>query len=146
GNVIGGLDLDAQVIERTGLPVAGDEDQLHGRFGHREVGVARTNLGRFGAEQLRVEVDGLVEIGHVQGQLHPTHSFLRYRLATVDTLCIVDQSISVNATLRGAPCPAAALTPTGAVLRCSKRRWTRRTRRSWPRCSRPSPTRCASAC
>ena len=53
--------------------VALDEDELERGLGDGEVGVAGTDLGRLGGEQLGVEADGLVEVGDVQGELHTGH-------------------------------------------------------------------------
>ena len=53
----GGLGLDAEVVQRAALG-AFEEHQLERRVGDGEVGVAGLALGRLGAEQLRVEVDG----------------------------------------------------------------------------------------
>ena len=56
-DLVGRLDLDAEVVERAGLAVALDQHELQRRLGDGEVGVARPDLGRLGGEELRVEVD-----------------------------------------------------------------------------------------
>ena len=47
-----------------------DEHELQRRLGDREVGVAGPALGGFGREELRVELDRGVEVGHVEGELY----------------------------------------------------------------------------
>ena len=64
-----GSDFDAEVVECPGLAVAFDEDELERRLGDGEVGVAGTHLGGLGVEELGVELDGLLEVGDVEGQL-----------------------------------------------------------------------------
>ena len=53
----------------AGLALALEEDQLQGRVGDGEVGVAGPGLGGLDAEHAGVEVDGLVEVGDVEGEL-----------------------------------------------------------------------------
>ena len=52
-----------------GVAFALEQDQLERRLVDGEVGVAGLGLGRADAEHLGVEVDGLVEVGDVEGQL-----------------------------------------------------------------------------
>ena len=66
---------DAQVVEGAALGPL-EEDQLQRRLGDGEVGVAGLALGGLGGEQLRVEVDGLVEVADVEGELESGHGFL----------------------------------------------------------------------
>jgi hypothetical protein len=74
GDVVGRLDLDTEVVRRAASAGALDEDELQRRFGDGEVGVAGSPLGRLGTEQLRVELDGLVDVGDVEGELHAGHA------------------------------------------------------------------------
>ena len=62
-DLVGRLDLDAEVVQGARLAVALDQDQLQRRLGDGEVRVARPDLRRLGGEQLRVEVDRRVEVG-----------------------------------------------------------------------------------
>src|SRR5690606_17957102 len=71
-DLLAGPDLHAEVVERPAA-LAFDEHQLERRVGDGEVGVARLPLGGLGGEELRVEVDGLVEVGHVEGELDSGH-------------------------------------------------------------------------
>src|SRR5579875_1882991 len=74
GNRFSGLHLDPEVVERPRhLASVLDEDQLEGRVGDGEVGVAGPDLGRLGVEQRRVEADRLVHVGDVEGELHAGH-------------------------------------------------------------------------
>jgi len=58
-NLLGGFDLDAEVVDRRPWPVAGGvEDQLEGRGVDGEVGVSRLEFGGLDAEQPPVEVHG----------------------------------------------------------------------------------------
>ena len=50
-------------------PAPSNSTSLSGGSVDREVGVAGLRLGRADAEHLRVELDGLVEVGDVEGQL-----------------------------------------------------------------------------
>ena len=65
------LDLDAQVVERSGSAVARHQHELQRRVRDGEVRVPRPQLPRGRAEELRVEGDGLVEVGHVECELDP---------------------------------------------------------------------------
>jgi hypothetical protein len=65
-------DLHAQVVEAAAVPGVLQQDEFQWGIGDREVGVAGTQLGRFGAEQLAVEGDSLVEVADVEGELHTT--------------------------------------------------------------------------
>ncbi len=78
-HVVGRLDLDAEMVQRSRITVTLDEHELERRLGDGEVGVARAELGRFGGEQLGVEVDRVVEVRDVQGELHSAHGRLRSR-------------------------------------------------------------------
>jgi hypothetical protein len=71
-DLVGGLGLDPEVVDRAGFAGALEQHQLQRRVRDREVGVAGLALGGAGAEHPRVEVDGLVEVGHVEGELE-TH-------------------------------------------------------------------------
>jgi len=62
-------DLDAQVVEAAALTWVFQQDQLERGLGDREVGVARPELGGLGAEQLRIEGDGLIDVVDVEGEL-----------------------------------------------------------------------------
>ena len=74
GDLVGGVDLDAEVVHAGVLAgLALDEDELERRGGDGEVGVAGAALGRFGAEELGVEGDGAFEVGYAQGQLDAGH-------------------------------------------------------------------------
>jgi drug/metabolite transporter (DMT)-like permease len=66
-------DLDAQVVEAAALAGVLQQDELEGRLGDGEVGVAGAELGRLGAEQLAVEGDGLGEVLDVEGELDAGH-------------------------------------------------------------------------
>ena len=68
-DLVGGLDLDAEVVEGAALAGVLDEHQLERRLGDGEVGVAVADLGGLGAEQLGVEGDGAVEVVDVEGEL-----------------------------------------------------------------------------
>ena len=67
------LDLDAEVVEASVGVGLLEEHELEGRVGDGEVGVAGLALGRLGGEELRVEVDGLVDVGDVEGELDSGH-------------------------------------------------------------------------
>ena len=69
----GAGDLDAQVVDAATLAGVLNEDELEGRLGDGEVGVAGAELGRLGTEQLAVEGDGLVEVLDVEGELDAGH-------------------------------------------------------------------------
>ena len=72
-HVVAVVDLDAEVVE----PAVGagllEQDELQGRVGDGEVGVAGLALVRLGGEELRVEGDGLVDVGDVEGELDTGH-------------------------------------------------------------------------
>jgi hypothetical protein len=66
------------MVERPrGLIGVFDEDKLQRGIGDGEVGVARADLGRLCSEELRVEGDGLVEVGDIEGKLYSGHGDLR---------------------------------------------------------------------
>ena len=75
------VDLDAEVVERLGGALAAlvgrdlDQHQLERRLGDGEVGVAGAALVRLGAEQGGVELDRLLEVGDVEGELHTGHEW-----------------------------------------------------------------------
>jgi hypothetical protein len=73
GHLLGGGNLDAEVVEAASLALALDEDQLQRRLIDGEVRVPGAALGRLGPEQLRVEAHRLLEIAHVQRELDPGH-------------------------------------------------------------------------
>ena len=80
-HLVGRLDLDAEVVECAGHTVAPcggvlHQDELERRVGDGEVGVARPALGRLGAEELGVELDGLVDVADVECELDPRHGDL----------------------------------------------------------------------
>ena len=96
------FDFDADVVQRSGLAEAGEQDQFEGRVGDREVRVAVADLRGFGLEQLGVELDRSVEVGHVEGQLHTGHDFLlrndvNNTLTFVDAVTVPNTSTNVNA-------------------------------------------------
>ena len=82
GDLGGGLGLDAEVVDRAAFGAL-EEDELQGRVGDLEVGVAGLALGRLGREQLRVEVDGLVDVGDVECELDTGHGILRLDRSTI---------------------------------------------------------------
>src|SRR5450631_2752960 len=74
GRYVGGVGhLDAEVVQRPRRAVALHEDQLQRGGVEGEVRVTRPQLGRRGVEELRVEGDRRVEVGHVERQLDPCH-------------------------------------------------------------------------
>jgi ArsR family transcriptional regulator len=72
-----------------------DQHQLQGRFGDREVGVARPALGRLGLDELALESDRSVHVAHVERELHPTHGSSSI-LMNVDVLTMPRTSTVVN--------------------------------------------------
>jgi hypothetical protein len=72
--------LDAQVVHRPGVPVAGHEAQLEGRVVDGEVGVVRPLLRRGHPEERPVEGHGGVEVVHGQRELHSAHATSLSRL------------------------------------------------------------------
>lgn len=78
GDFVDRHDFDAEVVETARCARAGDEYQFQRWFGNREVGVAGFDLGRRSAEELRVEVDGRIEVAHVESELHTGHGWLLY--------------------------------------------------------------------
>ena len=69
GDLVGRHHFDAEMVEPAlGVGVL-EEHELQRRIGDGEVGVAGLALVRFGGEQLRVEGDGVVDVGNVQGEL-----------------------------------------------------------------------------
>ena len=75
-HLLGGLGFDAEVVDRAVLTGSFEDHQLEGRVLDGPVGVTGLHLGRSLTEQLRVEVDGGVQIVHVQGQLQSHALFL----------------------------------------------------------------------
>src|SRR5664280_1971414 len=76
GHVIGGGDLDSEMVERTRLADALDEDELEWGIRHCEVGVPGAYLGRTGPEQGGIEAHRVVQIRHVEGELHTGHGHI----------------------------------------------------------------------
>jgi len=78
-HVLRRLHLDPEVVEGTlhpGAPIGSrvlDEDELERRLDDREVGVAGADLRRLCVEELRVELNGTVQVGDVQGELDTGH-------------------------------------------------------------------------
>jgi translocation and assembly module TamB len=70
---VSGLHLHAEVVEGAGL-AALHEHELQRRVGDGEVGVAGLPLVGLDGQELAVEGDGLVEVGHVEGELDSGHS------------------------------------------------------------------------
>ena len=123
-----------------------DQDQLERRVGDGEVGVAGPDLGRLGVEQFRVEVDGLVEVGDIEGKLDTGHGGPPIESTSVDASIMVDTFIVVNRrVLHG----QARRNDRGEGARsAAPRSWpppsTPTTPPNWPSGSAPWPTRCAS--
>ena len=68
--------LDPEVVE-AGLGVGVlEQHELQGRIGDGEVRVAGLALGGLGGEELRVEVDRLVDVGDVEGELDSGHGVI----------------------------------------------------------------------
>ena len=69
GDLVGRRDLDAEVVQAgLGAGVL-EQHELERGIGDGEVRVARAALGRLGGEQLRVKVDGLVDVRDVECEL-----------------------------------------------------------------------------
>jgi hypothetical protein len=73
GDVARRADFDAEVVERCRSLGVLDQDELEGRLIDREVGIARSALGRTHTEEPRVELHCGVDVRHVEGQLHTGH-------------------------------------------------------------------------
>ena len=132
-----------------GLAVALDQHQLQRRLGDGEVGVAGADLGRLGREELRVEVDRVVEVGHVQGELHPDSSgSLPDTLASVDgSMSRIHRRLSIDGGSSMAKRPTAVEpTPTAAARRSLAAPLAEPTPRTSPGPSPRSPTRCGCGC
>jgi hypothetical protein len=76
-DLLGGLDLDTEVIEGTCHAPATcltvfDQNQLEGWLGDGEIGIAGPAFSWLNPEELAVEVNGSVNVAHVQSKLHPT--------------------------------------------------------------------------
>jgi len=96
-----GRHLNPQVVQRTHDAAAStgrvlDQDQLERRLGDGEVGIAGLALGRFGTEELRVEVHSGVNIRDVESELYAGHVGPPLALTVVDVLSIFDTFIFVN--------------------------------------------------
>jgi hypothetical protein len=69
-DLVGGLDLDSKVVHHGRLArLTFEQHQLVRGLDDREVRVAGAQFGRFGVEQLRVEVDRPCEIPNPEGEL-----------------------------------------------------------------------------
>ncbi|GAA4835944.1 hypothetical protein GCM10025787_14830 [Saccharopolyspora rosea] len=82
-DLLGAVDRDAEVVHHrvlTGLTL--QQHELERRFGDGEVGVARPQLGRFGAEELRVERDRSFEVANPKGELHARHLISLFRCSS----------------------------------------------------------------
>ena len=75
-HLVGGSNLNPEMVERARVAYSLDQNELQGRVGNGEVGVPVPHLGRFGGEQLGIELDRGVEIRHIEGQLHSGHGAL----------------------------------------------------------------------
>ena len=60
-------------------PVTFEQHQLQRGLVDREVGIARPGLGGADTEHAGVEVDGLIQVGDVEGQLQSHDSLLFHR-------------------------------------------------------------------
>jgi hypothetical protein len=69
GDVFAGCDFDTEVVDAGGGVGVLEQHQLERRVRDREVGVAGPALVRLGGEQLGIELDGDVDVGHVQSEL-----------------------------------------------------------------------------
>jgi len=63
---VSGKDFDAEVIDCAGSVEVLEEHELQWWLGDGEVGVARTDLRRFGLEELGVERHRFVEVRHLR--------------------------------------------------------------------------------
>src|SRR5690606_39359668 len=72
-DLLGGGDLHAQVVERSRVGGVLDEDERQRRGVDGGAGVALAALGRLCVEQRRVEGDGGVDVGDVEGELDTGH-------------------------------------------------------------------------
>ena len=82
-DLLGGPHLDAEVVEGPGDAVAAGvrvsiSTSLSGGSAMAKLAYPGPALGRLGAEQLGVEVDRLVEVGDVEGELDSDIGYLRY--------------------------------------------------------------------
>jgi hypothetical protein len=68
--------FDSEMVDGAGLADPLDQHQLERRVLDGEIGVTGADLGRARVEQRRVEGDGLVEVGDVEGELHAGHGRL----------------------------------------------------------------------
>jgi len=91
-DLLGGVHLDAEVVERTTSTGVLDQHQLQGGIVEGEVGVARTPFGRLGVQELGVEGDGGVDVIDVKGELDAGHGCLRRRA--------LDRRASIMATMQ----------------------------------------------
>ena len=86
-DLVGGLGLDAEVVEGAAFG-AFEQHELERWVGDGEVGVAGLALGRLGGEQLRVELDGLVDVGDVESELDAGHGVPPARVVIDDGRCV----------------------------------------------------------
>jgi ArsR family transcriptional regulator, arsenate/arsenite/antimonite-responsive transcriptional repressor len=100
----GGLGLDAEVVDRAGGTGALEQHELERWVLDREVRVAGLGLGRLGTEHLAVELDRLIEVVDVEGELQ-THgwtpvvdgsSVAERHVSTVIDMLAEHESTSVN--------------------------------------------------
>src|ERR1017187_9401180 len=97
GDLVSALDLDAQVIEGPRcLSGILDQDQLERRIGDGEVGVAGHALRWFRVKQLLIEVDRLVDVGHVESKLDTGHGEPPVVSPYVDASSLLDILTIVN--------------------------------------------------
>src|SRR5205085_12551676 len=76
-DLLGRLDLDAEVVDRASLSRPFEQYELEGRLIDGEVCVTGTQLRQLGGEQLGVERDRGVEVVDVEGELDAGHGYLR---------------------------------------------------------------------
>ena len=102
GNVLLAENLDAQMIDALARARALEQHELERRVVDGEIGVARLALVDRRVEHLRVEVDGLFEIVHIEGELQAHGSLLQGRAggrqAPWQQLSVRNRS---NASMRG---------------------------------------------
>jgi hypothetical protein len=82
-------DLDAKVVEAAALAGVFQQHQLERRLGDREVRITGPELGRLGAEQLRIEGNSLVDVVDVEGELQTAGHGTSRRLGIDGCLCLV---------------------------------------------------------
>src|ERR671914_973821 len=92
------LDLDSEMVEGPALVVL-HQDELERGLGDGEVGVARPPFRGRHRKELGVELDRSVEVGNVDGELHPGHrrsSFALHTLMKVDTIATISKFVNVR--------------------------------------------------